>query len=180
MSLNNRLKEFRSTLEGAFKRVRPVEELRALRVSDVESKLPEQLPPDYRSFLVNGGEPEPFLNTFDVYADLDHEAILYSFTVRKYLTINPGKKDDLLYNYRKFEELTPIPNLLPIAFDQFRNIMAISLDDHRVYFWDYLAKVDDTLESHADDSIIRGDKLYLVAPNFERFYSRLYRKNTFK
>ena len=90
----------------------------------------------------------------DVYADEFRTKSLYSFTIRKFLDIKPGKKDDILYNYNKYESNAPEPDLLPIAFDQFRNIMAITLNDGKVYFWDYLLKVDEDLRLESVDPSI--------------------------
>ncbi len=178
MSLGDRLNAFKKTLQK-LNFGPSVEELREQQVRRLEEQLLRRLPPDYRDFLLTDFEQQPFLNTVDVYADEFKSKVLYSFSIRKYLTINPNGKDDILYNYNKYESKAPEPDLLPIAFDQFRNIMAITLNDGKIYFWDYLLKVEDEMRAQVDPEFKRSDKLYFVADSFEQFQDRLYKKNRF-
>jgi hypothetical protein len=68
----------------------------------------------------------------------------------------------------------PLPGLIPIAFDQFRNIMALSLQDGRVYFWDKENMVQER-DEFGNLETRHGDKLYYVATDFQDFEDRLYR-----
>lgn len=169
----------RSLLErfqGLFVRKLTKEELLAAEVSKLEVQLGIPLPNQFKQFLLRNEGQHPYLDTCKVYGDISESQELYSFSIRKFLQIKDNQKDDFLYNYNKYKAETPLPNLLPIAFDQFRNIMLISLTDGRIYFWDKESRVN---EKDIDPGIIKGDRLYYVAPDFNTFEERLYRHQRF-
>lgn len=157
------------------------EQLLTEQIVQLEQKLGYRLPTLYREFLQSDPNPQPEENTFDVFQDHTEKNRLYSFTIRKYLRINPNGKDDLYFNFQKYLPKVPLPALMPIAFDQFRNITAISLLDGKIYFWDYNSKVQQQTSSGqaiSEDTKV-GDKLYFVANDFHRFETKLYRFKRF-
>jgi len=167
----------RNPLKKVFGEKKSERTLLEEKIARTEQRLGYPLPTHYREFLLRNKLEVPTDNTCDVFADRDHQVALYSFSIRKYLRMAPGKPDDLVEVYNKHRDNTPLPALMPIAFDQFRNVMLISLLDGKVYFWDIASRV---LESQAGNpETLRGDRLYLVAQDFFEFERNLYRTKRF-
>ena len=176
MGFRKDLRHLMQELKQLTEKQKDADTLLRERIELFEKEAGYRLPADYRQFLLDGGNKDYSVNTFDVYADDDDDRLLYSFMVQKYLKLNPGEKDDILYNLLKLRNELPSGDLLPIAFDRFRNIMMISLVSGRVYFWDYYNRVDDENDPALEEP---PDRLYYVAPSFGDFHERLYRHKRF-
>lgn len=135
-----------------------------------------ELPASYKDFLFHFEEATYLDRTCDVYADPEvKDRLLYNFQIKKFLTVNPSGSEDLMKNYQNFKNRLPIRTLLPIAFDQFRNIMCLDMATGRIYFWD----IQHTIESSRLEGSRDSSRLFYVAKSFLDFKDRLYKVSKF-
>jgi hypothetical protein len=135
-----------------------------LDIEDLERRLKVKLPEPYRAFLLryNGGVPK--YNACDVFSS--EGKYLYTFRVKCFLGVKRGKFDLERY-FHIYQPYLP-PSLIPIAVDQFQNIMAISTEVGRIYFLDFHQKISD----HPS----KARRIYYVAEDFDAFLEKLYAK----
>lgn len=134
-------------------------------IEDLERKIKMKLPQYYRNFLLqyNGGIPKH--NACDVFSS--EGKYLYTFKIKRFLSIDKRGKFDIERYYSIYEPYLP-PSLLPIAIDQFQNIMAISTETGRIYFLDFHQRITN------ESGVTR--RIYYVAEDFESFLEKLYSK----
>lgn len=162
--------------KSAKARRRGSKEERAKRVAKgierIESKFALEIPPSYKEFLRNYDQVNYLDRTCDVYADSDtQDRVLYNFMIKKFLGINPTGSEDIMKNYENYASMLPRPELLPIAFDQFRNIMCLDMKDGAVYFWD----IQNAVDARNLTTMVQGNRLFFVASTFLDFKDRLYK-----
>jgi len=133
-------------------------------ILDFEKKIGLELPLEYKNFLLkhNGGKCEPCDFTF---IEDDEES---SSSVRRFYAI--GGIDDYydlqesIDNYIN-DEKRLADNYIPIAEDDFGNLMCISCNDSnkgQIYFWNHEGE-DESSESN----------LYFIASSFDEFVENL-------
>ena len=111
-------------------------------IDSVEKKLKNNLPEDYKAFLLehNGGHPEDCVFSYKM-ADKKYESLINRFNA-----IHSEKEYNLLAKFQYYQDQKRIPtNMLPIADDPFGNIICMSLsrDDYgSIYFWDHELEVE--------------------------------------
>ncbi|MCE3008183.1 MAG: SMI1/KNR4 family protein [Bacteroidetes bacterium] len=139
-------------------------------------KVTGEIPASYIDFLKSREYLHYADHDCDVYADPGIDSRhLYHFKIRKFLSVNPDGSEDLSKNYQEYRRRLPAKSLLPIAFDQFRNVMCIDTDTGEIFFWDAEQEVDQAEISLAD----RKARLFYVARTFSDFKARLYKSNRY-
>ena len=133
------------------------------RISEVESGLNATFPPEYKKFLLkhNGGYPDP--GTFSVGDSSEESHVSYFFA------IHDGDSSNLLKTLKLVENRIP-PNMLPIAYDDFGNLILLVVGGERagqIFFWDH----EKEYEMNENDLEAPLTKL---SDSFEAFLSKLY------
>jgi len=139
-------------------------------ITQLEAQLSYALPHEYKNFLLNYN-PSSFLQhvceVYDPQKELRPPRILYTFLIKAFLTLEPESADDLTKNWQHYKSIFS-EEVLPIAYDAFRNLMCISIVTGKIYF----ARTDQLQSS-------RPVYLYPVADSFQEFMERLYRLGKF-
>ncbi|MCA1612880.1 MAG: SMI1/KNR4 family protein [Acidobacteria bacterium] len=131
-----------------------------------ERRSGRSLPPEYRQFLLthNGGRPRQPCD----FSMSDSRGVSQTGTVDRFLGVNTPEFFNLEHYLKIYAERVP-PNLLPVAYDPGGNLLCLSAageDEGAVYFWDH------EFESEEGTPPTR-DNLYLVAPSFDQFLTKL-------
>jgi len=133
-------------------------------IAAVEAQLGIRFPEDYRRFLAefNGAQPEG--NVFDV------PSMAEQSSVRVFYGATGDEYDDLVLNWKVFLGRMPA-NLIPIAEDDFGNLVVISVagcNTGRVFFWDH-----DREAPQGETADYRN--VHEVAQSFDAFLQQLRR-----
>ncbi|MCZ2355458.1 MAG: SMI1/KNR4 family protein [Bacteroidia bacterium] len=140
-------------------------------IDKMEKKLGISLPQIYREFLLQYNGGIPFYNTYDVISD-QTKIILYKIVITQFLGISQGSPDDIETVYNAVKSRIP-PKVLPIAYDQFKNIICVATDEidlGKIYFCALIPKIPGLSD------IMGMQQKILVASNFEHFVEKLYRQ----
>ncbi|MBX3101156.1 MAG: SMI1/KNR4 family protein [Bacteroidetes bacterium] len=141
-------------------------------IEQIEALFAKEIPPSYKEFLQNYNQVHYLDRTCDVYSNADtQDRVLYTFVIKKFLGINPAGSEDILKNYSNYKGLLPRPELMPIAFDQFRNIMCLDMADGSVHFWD----IQNSVDARSLSVYMQTSRVFFVAPTFLDFKDRLYK-----
>ena len=140
-------------------------------VDKLEKNTDMSLPQVYREFLLQYNGGIPFYNTYDVISE-HTKIILYKIVVSQFLGIHKGSADDIETVYQAVKSRIP-PKMLPIAYDQFKNIICIATDETelgKIYFCALMPKIPGLSE------MLGAQQKILVASDFEYFTEKLYRQ----
>ncbi len=132
-------------------------------IQKFELVIGQQLPDEYRRFLLqhNGGHPEP--SVFNIQGDMITGKGNNS-VVNRLFGLHNGPHSSLMLNVRTFHERLP-KDLIAIGDDPFGNLLCISLgakDTGCIYFWDHEEEVD-------EGETPTMQNVYWVAPGFLAF-----------
>lgn len=153
-------------------RIEPINsQISPIDVERLESAVGSKLPTGYRKFLLSHNGGVPYNNTFDVPSATHEGRYLYSFSIKQFLGLTVRGHDDLLRVYTNLQRRLP-SDLLPIAIDNFRNFMCLSLLTGQVYFFD----LQSVLKAHVPEHQTAAQHLYPVAASFDELMERLYHK----
>lgn len=138
------------------------------RLLQLEHSIGQAVPSDYAEFLLTQAARTPG-NQYacDVPAPDHTHKTLYNFVIAAYFVLDPNSPNDLIENLPHYRAWMP-SGFLPIAFDRFRNVMALSLNDGQVYFLN-------APNEHSE----WGNRPYVVAEDFRAFSRKLYRNRRF-
>ena len=133
------------------------------KISEVESGLNVTFPLEYKKFLLqhNGGYPDP--GTFTVGDSSEESHVSYFFA------IHDGDSSNLLKTLKLIKTRIP-PNMLPIAYDDFGNLILLVVGGERtgqIYFWDH-EKENEITENDLECPLTK------LSDSFEAFLSKLY------
>jgi len=141
-----------------------ISELQALSESDnkiqIESKLGIKLPIEYKQFLLSDFKNPPIKNKFKFIIDGKSN----SSSIAYFLELTNNKNRSITEFINTYKNRIPT-NTVPIAYDDFGNLVLIEINTNKIYFWDH--EVNDIDESPLSE-------LGLIANSFNKFLNDLY------
>ena len=134
-------------------------------ISNFEKIIKDNLPTDYKNFLMkyNGGQPQP--SSFRFFSDRNDGS-----SVDQFLSLGREKHSNLLNYYENYKDRIP-SGFIPIAHDAGGNliIMELKSNSNRIYFWDHEFEVDDGETPNMDN-------VYYINQSFTKFINDLYKE----
>jgi hypothetical protein len=137
--------------------------LRPADLNTFEGLLETRLPEDYRNFLLshNGGRPR--VGGFRIVAgeETSDETLDY------FLGIAPGEPDDIVTFLDRYSDRLA-PNLLPIAYDAFGNLICLGLSEPfegQILFWDHELEPEEDDDDYSNVTVV-ADEFRLFLESF--------------
>jgi hypothetical protein len=136
-------------------------------IERLEKLIDLKFPVDYVNHLIkfNGGNCSP--NRFSFLENKKET----SSSIDWFLAVYDGEFDNLeryLRDYKIEDKRLPL-DIIPFAHDSGGNLICISANNEKVYFWDHEKEVDYSISDDSDFS-----NLYLIAENLKDFLNRLF------
>jgi hypothetical protein len=138
--------------------------LKTATLDRFEELLEVRLPEDYRNFLLRNNGGRPRVNGFRIVNGqrASDEVLDY------FLGIAQGEEDDIVAFLQRYSDRLP-PDLLPIAYDAFGNLICLGLSEPvagQVLFWDH------ELEPELEDDELSN--VTVIAGNFDLFLNSFF------
>ena len=134
--------------------------LRPANLDTFEELLETRLPEDYRDFLLTNNGGRPRVSGFRI-ADGEQTS---DEMLDYFLGIAPGEPDDIVAFLERYSDRLA-PDLLPIAYDPFGNLICLGLSEPfegQVLFWDHELEPEEDDDEYSNVTLVASDfKLFL-------------------